>query len=246
MTDWFANEAFWETFYPVFFPDERFEMAEEQVGQILRLVELKGDSVLDLACGPGRHSVALARKGFRVTGVDLSPFLLGKARGRADAVGVEIEWIHDDMRHFRRPQGFDLALSIFTSFDYFEDQGDDLRVLQNIFDSLVPGGACLIDVVGKEWLAKHFQPTSSNELADGGLMIERREIYDDWSRIRNRWILLKEGAATEFRFHHTLYSAQELKDRLGQVGFERVRICGDLDGHEYGPEAKRLIAIAWK
>ena len=246
MSDWFADEAFWKVFFPVLFPAEQFQVAGEQVDKILALTEFKGNAILDLACGPGRHSLVLAMRGFKVTGVDLSPFLLEKAKGRADKAGVEIEWINDDMRSFRRPEAFDLALSMFTSFGFFENKEDDLKVLRNISDSLVKGGGCLIDVVGKEWLAKHFQPTSSNELADGTLMIERREIYDDWSRIRNQWIVLKEGTAAEFRFHHTIYSAQELKDRLMQAGFERIRICGDLDGNEYGPEARRLIAMAWK
>lgn len=244
--DWYSDETFWQTFFFVLFPEERFEAAEEQIDKIIELLEFKGSSILDLACGPGRHSVVLAKKGFWVTGVDLSPFLLAKAKERAEAAGVEIEWIHDDMRNFRRPEAFDLCLSMFTSFGYFEKKEDDLEVLRNIYDSLASNGACLIDVVGKEWLAKHFQPTSSHELKDGSLMIERREIYDDWSRIRNRWIILKEDKVKEHRFHHTIYSAQELKDRLIEVGFASVRIYGDLAGNEYGPEARRLIAIARK
>jgi SAM-dependent methyltransferase len=244
MTDWFADETFWEAFYPVLFPEERFEIAQEQVDTILELLDFKGGSILDLACGPGRHSVILAMKGFKVTGVDLSRFLLTKAKQRAEAAAVEVEWVHDDMRSFRRPEAFDLCLSMFTSFGYFENKEDDLAVLRNIRASLTEDGACLIDVVGKEWLAKHFQSTSSQELSDGTLMIERREISDDWSRVRNQWILLKEGQAKEHRFQHTIYSAQELKDRLMEAGFDSVRICGDLDGNEYGPEARRLIAIA--
>ena len=246
VTDWFADEAFWQIFYPALFPEQRFEVSEEQVDKILELLEFKGNLILDLACGPGRHSVVLAKKGFKVTGVDLSPFLLAKAKERADAADVEIEWIQEDMRNFSRSEAFDLCLSLFTSFGYFENKADDIAVLRNIHDSLVSGGTCLIDVVGKERLAKHFQPTSSHELSDGTLMIERREIYENWSKIRNQWILLKEGKAKEYRFHHTIYSAQELKDRLMEVGFGSVRICGDLDGSEYGPEARRLIAIARK
>jgi SAM-dependent methyltransferase len=246
VTDWFADEAFWEMFFPALFPEQRFEAAEEQVDKILELLEFKGHSILDLACGPGRHSVVLAKKGFRVTGVDLSPFLLAKARERAASAGVEIEWIHDDMRSFSRPEAFDLCLSLFTSFGYFENKQDDMAVLRNIHGGLFPGGACLIDVAGKEWLAKHFQPTTSHELDDGTLIIERHEIYDDWSRIKNQWILLKEGRAREYRLQHTIYSAQELKDRLLDAGFSSVRICGDFDGNEYGPDARRLIAIAQK
>jgi SAM-dependent methyltransferase len=246
MTDWFSDEEFWQMFFPVLFPDERFEIAEEQVDKIMGILDFKGSSILDLACGPGRHSITLAMRGFRVTGVDLSPFLLAKAKERAEVAGVEIEWIHDDMRRFSRSEAFDLCLSMFTSFGYFENKEDDITVLRNIHDSLVSGGTCLIDVVGKEWLAKHFLPTSSRELNDGTLMIQRREIYEDWSKIRNQWILLKDGKAKEYRFHHTIYSAQELKDRLIEVGFDSVIIYGDLDGSEYGPDARRLIAIAQK
>lgn len=246
MTEWFADEAFWKLFYPVLFPAKQFEMAEEQVGKILDLLQFNGHSILDLACGPGRHSVVLAKKGYRVTGVDLSAFLLAKAKELTDDTGVNVEWIHQDMRAFRRPEAFDLCLSLFTSFGYFDNKDDDLAILRNIYDSLIKGGACLIDVTGKEWLAKHFQPTTSHELEDGTLMIECHEIRDAWSRIRNRWIMLKEGKSTEYRFEHTIYSAQELKDRFAEAGFGSVEIFGGFDGAQYGPDATRLIAVARK
>jgi 2-polyprenyl-3-methyl-5-hydroxy-6-metoxy-1,4-benzoquinol methylase len=246
MADWYSDEKFWQTFFSVLFTEERFELAEEQVGKILELLQFKGNSILDLACGPGRHSVALAERGFSVTGVDLSDFLLGKAKERADAVGVEIEWIHEDMRNFKRTGAFDLCLSMWSSFGYFEDMQDDLTVLRNIHDSLASGGVFLIDTKSKEVLARHYTPTSSHELKDGTLMIEQQEIIDDWSRVKNRWIMLKEGMAKEYRFEHTVYSGQELKDRLFQTGFTSVKVYGDLDGAQYGPEARRLIAVACK
>jgi len=62
----------------------------------------------------------------------------------------------------------------------------------------------------------------------------------------DEWILIKDGTAKSFRFHHTIYSGQELKDRLSQVGFQKIRLFGDLDGTEYGPDARRLIAVANK
>ena len=65
-------------------------------------------------------------------------------------------------------------------------------------------------------------------------------------RIRNEWILVKEGRSTVYKFHHTIYSGQELKDRLYQVGFKRVKLFGDLCGNEYGTKAQRLVAAAWK
>jgi SAM-dependent methyltransferase len=246
MTEWFADESFWKTFYPYLFPEDRFEVAEEQVEKILILTQFKGDSILDLACGPGRHSVILAKKGFRVTGVDLSPFLLSRAEKLAECADVQIEWILKDMRHFSRPNTFEMCLSMFTSFGYFEDKKDDHTILSNIYESLTKGGVVIIDVSGKEWLAKHFQPTASHELADGSLLIERREILEDWSRIRNTWIILRDGRAQDYSFEHTIYSAQELKNLLADAGFESVDIYGDLDGAEYGIGASRLVAIAKK
>lgn len=246
MTEWFADETFWETFYLYMFSEEQFELAEEQVEKILALLDLNGGSVLDLACGPGRHSVALAKRGFTVTGVDLSPFLLSKARELAEAEGVQIEWVQQDMRAFSRPGAFNLCLSMFTSFGYFENKQDDVSVLRNIHASLAKSGVCLIDVSGKEGLARRFQPTSAREMEDGSLVIERREVRDDWSRIRDTWIMLKDGMAREFRFEHTVYSAQELKDRLAEAGFSKVEVFGNLDGAEYGIEAARLICVGRK
>jgi SAM-dependent methyltransferase len=150
------------------------------------------------------------------------------------------------MRAFVRHEAFDLALSLFTSFGYFADQGDDLRVLQNVCRSLRAGGMLVMDLFGKELLAKRFQTTKSDQLADGSLLIERHQIIEDWCRIRNEWIYLKKGKAKTFRLDLTIYSGQELKNLLAQAGFKKIRLFGDLDGNEYGLDAKRLVAAAWK
>ena len=188
----------------------------------------------------------LAKRGCSVTGVDRSKFLLGKAAERAKAEGVRVEFLQQDMRNFSRPASYDLALNFFTSFGYFNDREDDIRVLRNIYESLKPAGVCLLEMISKEWLAKNLLATTSMEAPDGSLRVERHEISDDWSRIRNEWIFIKEGRTKVFKFHHTIYSGQELKDRLYQVGFKRVKLFGDLDGNEYGVNAKRLVAAAWK
>jgi hypothetical protein len=77
-------------------------------------------------------------------------------------------------------------------------------------------------------------------------VVQHHEIFDDWTRIRNEWILIRKGRAKHFRFHHTVYSGQELRDRLEQAGFRRVRLYGNLDGDAYGPATHRLIATARK
>jgi len=244
--EWFDDDSFWRDLYPFLFTEKRFADAPDEVKKALTLTKPKGKSVLDLCCGPGRSAIALAKRGFAVTGVDKARYLLEKARARARAAKVKIEWVQQDMRDFVRPEAFDLILNMFTSFGYFDDKQDDVKTLEHMFASLKAGGACLIHVKGKEGLAKIFQPLTSNVLPDGTIVVQRHEIFDDWSRIRNEWILIRKGRAKSFKFHHTIYSGQELKACLEQVGFTNVALYGNLDGDEYGPDAQWLIAVARK
>jgi hypothetical protein len=135
---------------------------------------------------------------------------------------------------------------MFTSFGYFDDKEDDLTVLRNAYQSLKAEGAMLIDVLGKEILARKYQPTSSTQGADGTLLIERHEICEDWTGCRNEWILVKGETAKSFNFQTRLYSGQEMKDIMQRAGFEEAAVFGDLDGNEYGINADRLIAVGRK
>jgi 2-polyprenyl-3-methyl-5-hydroxy-6-metoxy-1,4-benzoquinol methylase len=78
--------------------------------------------------------------GFSVTGVDRTAFLLDEARRHALTEGVEVEWVQEDMRSFARPNAYDLAVSVYTSFGYFDDPADNRLVLRNLFTSLKSGG----------------------------------------------------------------------------------------------------------
>ena len=244
--EWFDDDDFWRELYGWMFAEERFAQAEAQLDKLLALTRPSGKSVLDLACGPGRFSIPLAKQGMKVTGVDRTKYLLDKARARAKAAKADIEWVRQDMRDFVRADAFDLAISMYTSFGYFDDKRNDIEVLENLFTSLRRGGVCLIDVLGKERLARVFQETVSATSPDKKmLLVQRHEIFDDWTRIRNEWLLIRGKETRRFTFHHTLYSGQELRDRMEQVGFD-VELYGTLDGTEYGPNAERLIAVGRK
>ena len=95
-------------------------------------------------------------------------------------------------------------------------------------------------------MARSLQATTSEELPDGAKLVQCHEIFDNWMRIRNEWILIRKGRAKSFNFHHTVYPGQEMKDRLEQVGFADVKLYGNLDGDDYGPAARRLITVACK
>lgn len=245
-TQWFEDESLWVETYPYMFSPSRIAAAEAEVEPLLALVGNRPQKILDLCCGPGRFAVPLARRGLQVTGVDRTAFFLEKAKQRAAAESVAIEWVQEDMRAFARPGTFDLALSMFTSFGYFDDKDEDLLVLRNIHTSLRPGGALIMDVVGKELLASSFDSVRSRKHADGSVVIDRREVLDDWTRVRMEWTIIKGDAVRVFTIDHTVYSGQELKDRLETAGFDDIKLYGSIEGAPYDREADRLIAVGRK
>jgi SAM-dependent methyltransferase len=244
--DWYADEALWIETYPFMFPESSFEAAIEQVDQIIELSGCQQGSLLDLCCGPGRFAVPFVKRGFAVTGVDLTPFLLEKAKAYAATEGVDIEFVQTDMRQFERSDAFELAISMLTSFGYFDDEEENLHVLKNIYASLKPGGVFVFDTNGKEIIAKIYEETYSQELPGGGLIVQRRGVINDWSQMENEWMLIKGEQITSFRLRHWIYSGREIKELLAAAGFSTIELYGDLAGKPYGPDAVRMIAVARK
>lgn len=244
--DWYADESFWSISYSFMFSEQAFETAIGQVEKIIELTGVRSGAVFDQCCGPGRHTVPLAKRGFKVTGVDRTGFLLEKARAYAEAEGVEVELVAEDMRRFVRPGAFDLALNLLTSFGYFDDPAENQTVVENVYRSLKPGGVFLLDTVGKEVLARIFQPTGSDELEGGGLLVQRRKVIEGWRRIENEWLFIAEGEVRTRRLRHWLYSAQELRQLVAAAGFTEVEFFGNFDGAPYDSEASRMIAVARK
>ncbi len=243
---WYEDDRLWNSFYDCLFDEDSFRRAADDVPRIRQLTGVEAGSVLDLGCGPGRHSIPLARAGFSVTGVDLSDYLLERAREREGREDAAIEWVRADMREFRREAAFDLAVSMMTSFGYFEDPADDMRVLENVCHSLVPGGVFVLDLVGKEWLCRNVQPVHLTEFEDGRLLVERPTLAENLTWIENEWILVDGDRVARHEWSYRMYSGQELADRLFAAGFDEVSLYGGLDGSDYDIEAERLVAVAMK
>jgi len=240
------RDAFWQTFEPFLFVPGRIAATPEQVSQVVTLLRLRpGQRVLDLCCGPGRFSLELARRGFRVTGVDRTRSYLRRARKAAAREHLDIEFVQADMRRFVQAGAFDACISVFTSFGYFRSQPDDLRVCRNVFRSLRPGGAFLIEILGKEGLARRFQARDWFESGDALLLQERRPV-DGWSGLEQRWILIRRGRVRTFRLWLRLYSAVELCRLLSQAGFRSVKAFGGFDGTPYDDAARRLVVVGRK
>ncbi len=228
------------------FDAARFEEAPAQVDWIVRAsgVDAPGP-VLDLCCGVGRHTLEFARRGYEVTGVDRCEPYLDRARVAAAEEGVSATWVPDDMRRFRREGAFALAINLFTSFGYFDDPAEDALVARNVCASLRPGGRFVLEIKGKEPLARVFRPCLSRRLADGSLFVQESRLIDAWERCETRWLVIRpDGERIVGTLTTRLYSATELRALLLTVGFETVEFYGDLAGAPFDHTATRLVALA--
>jgi SAM-dependent methyltransferase len=243
---WYESEAFWDLGKPFMFGPAAWDRARGEVEAVIRFLGVPaGGRILDLCCGPGRHALELARRGFSVTGVDRYRPYLDSARSAANTEGLDIEFVECDMREFVRAEALDGAINLFTSFGYFEDSADDHRVAENLCASLKPGARLVIDVMGKEILVRWFQPRSWSEV-DGVLALEERALERDLSWVRRRDIYVTPQGRYEVRIGHRIYSGAELRGLLESAGFGEVRLYGGFDGSSYDLEAKRLLAVATK
>jgi SAM-dependent methyltransferase len=245
-TPWFEDDAFWAMFKPSLFGEERWLLAARDAEPLVQLLRLKpGARVLDLCCGPGRFSIELARRGFKVTGVDRTALYLAEARRRAKQERLDVEFVHSDMRRFVRPRAFEDCINMFTSFGYFEDPADDLKVCRHMLQSLKPGGRFLVQAAGKEWLARHFQPNDWREEA-GTFVLEERKVAPGWTGLESRWVLIRKGKVSEFRFFLRVYSGVELADLMRRAGFTKVDVYGGLSGEPYDHSTRWLVAVGRK
>jgi SAM-dependent methyltransferase len=243
---WHEDDAYWAAVYDFFFSEEKFGHAALNVPKVIQLSGRTSGKLLDLGCGPGRYAVPLAREGFNVTGVDRTRLLLDRGKEYAASKGVQVEWVQEDMRRFVRPNTYNLIISMFTSFGYFEDMRENKTVLENVFTSLAPGGALFMDLAGKEIVARKMQPAGVEILPNGDVFIERRQIVDDWQKAETEIITISKGQMRRFPIRLWIFSAGELKGLLSDAGFTKIKVYGSFDGALYGPDAVRLIAVAEK
>ena len=255
--EWFSDADFWKNYAPIIFDDKHWAEVPEVADGVTGLSRLNlyggtsrpsishGPKILDLCCGFGRISAELGRRGFAVTGVDITESYLKTAREDAAYENLEIEYIHADSREFCRPGFFDIAVSLYISFGYFENQDDDRAVLRNVYESLKPDGAFIIETLGKEIAVRDFVQAEWFERA-GFTVLTEYEALDSWTRLKNRWILIKDGTRIEKTFTQRLYAASELRSLLLEAGFSSVEIYGDWDESSYDNRAAKLIAVGRK
>lgn len=205
-----------------------------------RLDARPGGRLLDVPCGDGRLSLELARRGYRVTGVDISEDFLAAARESAARAGLSIAWRRSDMRDLPWETEFDGAFCGGSSFGFLGDEGD-LDFLRAVFRSLEPGARFVMDgLKAAEVLLPQFR--ERHEIEIGDIRFSAVNLYDHEAGSTENTYTLTRGDRTETRLaRHRIYTYREIVSMLERAGFERIQGFGSLEGEPFRLGSPRLI-----
>lgn len=247
MSEW--TRKFFSEDYVKAYPSDH--QTEAQVNGVIHLLDLSSPCrILDLACGYGRHTLALWEKGFDVFGLDNSAKLLDRAAQDTVSRGLEnsTPFTQADMRVLPyRDNSFDYVLSLFTSFGYFDTEEEDQVVLGEIARALKPGGKFLLDVLNKEWLMAHFEERFWKQGEKAKLLNEMDFDYERGRLNTKRFLIPDDGGEwTELYSSIRLYTLAEMIRMMRLVGIVFQEVYGDYTGEPYNLEKFRMIIIGEK
>jgi len=205
-----------------------------------RLIEIlglpAGERLLDVPCGQGRHAHLLAEAGFDVTGLDYSKHLLEVARRRG--IASNLRYVHGDMRALPAKWAgrFAAVLNLFTSFGFFFDPADDLRVMREFARVLQPGGVLVWHGGSRDGVMARFLSRDWWKSEDG-TMVAHERTFDPLSgilTIRSHWSGKRASGEREHRIR--LYTASRLAELCQSAG---LIVEEALDGWSDAPLTRR-------
>lgn len=220
-------EIFFDAHAPVYMENSFTKNTIEEVNFILEELKLQpGSHVLDVGCGTGRHSVELAKRGYKVTGIDISSGMLSEAKKAASKAGVEVEWIHSDASKFTSPRLFDASICLCEGAFGLLGKNDDpleheLSILRNINAVLKPDKKLILTALnGFRMIRDHSPEDVEKEEFDPISLVEiSLQEYDTAEGKKSVWVKERGFVPTE------------LAILLRQAGFLEEHIWGGTAGN---------------
>jgi SAM-dependent methyltransferase len=183
--------------------------------------------ILDIGCGTGRHPIELAKRGYKVTGIDLSNSQLAKANLKAKEAGVEVNFIKKDARYFNFPNQFDFAMMICEgAFPLMETDEMNFMILQNAYNSLKQNGKFIFTTLNglfplfhsvKDFINKNAVDTESK--ANTFDLMTFRD-YSDYEATDD------DGNKKLLKCNERYYVPSEITWLLKSIGFKNISIFG--------------------
>lgn len=229
MTDWYSS--WFESPWYLRLYQHRTEVEAREAVNLVREISLlpRRAKILDLACGYGRHAMALAEAGYLVVGLDASEFLIEHARTNLDHDNVS--YVVGDMRHAYPEGPYDAVVNFFTSFGYFEADADNGSVLGSVFKSLKPGGTFILDFLNESWVRSTLVPETMSRVP-GAFVIQERRIEEPFV-VKDITIISGCSGDEVFQERVRLYTPAELQGLITEHGFMIDRLCGNYDASPF-------------
>ncbi|HKB66692.1 MAG TPA: class I SAM-dependent methyltransferase [Pyrinomonadaceae bacterium] len=201
--------------------------------------------VLDVPCGNGRLSIALAQRGFALTGVDIAREFMDEAKSSSLQAGLNIDWRNQDMRDLPWSGDFDGAFCFGNSFGYLDDEAN-ADFLEAVSATLKPGGRFILDAPAiAECILPTFQPSRSMEIA--GIKVDVEHRYDhEQGRMFNDFTFTRDGVEDRRPSSQRTYTYRELTELLCAASLELVAAYGSLTEEPFKLGAHRLLLVSQK
>lgn len=226
------------------------ERTQAEVDGVIDLLQLQpGLHILDCPCGYGRHSLRLAQRQMRVTGVDINEEELQTAR---QAVGTlsNIRFINQDMRFLNFSDEFDGIINMFYSFGFFSTDEENIQTLRNFYNALKPGGKFLMhtDVNIPRILSGKYKFMEQRRLRSGKVLEVVDSFDPDQKRINGKWTLVHEDGSNQELTPYSVrvFSWAEFAEWCSGVGFKKITGYGDWQGSPLTEDSEDMIVIAEK
>jgi SAM-dependent methyltransferase len=240
----------WEKFFDEYYPEVYANLealTSREADGVVRILGVKtGKSILDLCCGYGRHSLELARRGFKVTGYDLSSCFLKRAIKTAESLKLKVKFVQGDMREIPFKSKFDAVINMFTSFGYFQSERENLQVLKGVSKVLKPKGSFLLDIINREFILRNFQRRRWVQKKDFWMLED--SLFDPFTSRQEttRTLIFENQPKKEYFFSLRLYTLTEIILSLKKAGFLTEQVFGDFELNEYSIDSPRMILLAKK